>query len=368
MTILKAKLTTVRLWSLLSSAPILKTSRQNSSLVLLAVLLSLASSGWTTLGAANASEKPAEGLTIRPALPTYLESRFFAEVVVWGLEELGYTITGVKELAPALSLQAAADGDVDFVASYIEQGQRPMFEAAGGEEKLQMVGTIMPRYLESYFIDVATAEKHSIQSIEQLQDPNLAKLFDSDSDGKANLLGCPAGWSCQERIDHHLTAYGLEDTVEQVSGDYSVLVADTLARYQQGEPVLYFSYVPYWLSAVLTEEDVKVLEVPFTDLPGDLSDATEADTTYNGKNLGFVADRYRIVVNKEFGADHPIAMRWFEAAQVPTEAVSEASLKISEGADDPEAVRQLAEVWIEANRVQVDQWLEEARATVAKSD
>ncbi len=312
---------------------------------------------------AQSQSKPGEGVTLEPAVSTYLESVFLSEVSIWGLKELGYTVTSGKQLDPALRLQAVADGDLDFTAEYIERGQRPMFDAAGGDAKLQMVGTIMPRYLESYFIDKATADKHSITTLDQLKDPELAKLFDSDGDGKANLIGCPAGWSCQERIEHQLETYGLDDTIEQVSGNYSVLMADTVARYQQDQPVLYFSYVPYWIAAILQEgEDVEVLEVPFTSLPGDQTGLTDADTTYDGKNYGFVADRYRSVVGSGFAEEYPAAMQWLELVQVPTEDVSEISRRINDGEDDPEDVRKMAEEWVEANRDQVDQWLAEARA------
>ena len=44
--------------------------------------------------------------------------------------------------------------------------------------------------LQGYLIDKKTRDKYGIKSIEQLKDPKLAKLFDIDGDGKADLTGC----------------------------------------------------------------------------------------------------------------------------------------------------------------------------------
>jgi glycine betaine/proline transport system substrate-binding protein len=98
--------------------------------------------------------------------------------------------------------------------------------------------------------------------------PKFAKLFDTDGDGKANLMGCDAGWVCESVINHHLKAYELEDTVEHNQGQYSALMAEMVTRYQQGKPILYYAWNPHWVASVLeVDKDVIWLEVPFTALP-----------------------------------------------------------------------------------------------------
>lgn len=42
-------------------------------------------------------------------------------------------------------------------------------------------------------IDKKTAEQYHITSIDQLKDPQIAKLFDTNNDGKADLTGCTPG-------------------------------------------------------------------------------------------------------------------------------------------------------------------------------
>lgn len=96
-------------------------------------------------------------------------------------------------------------------------------------------------------IDRATAEAHGIPSLEDLRDPEIAALFDTDGDGQTDFTdftGCNPGWGCEQVIDYHLLSYGLADTVSHHRGPYFSLMADTIARHEQGEPILYYTWVP----------------------------------------------------------------------------------------------------------------------------
>ncbi|MEO0837065.1 MAG: glycine betaine/L-proline ABC transporter substrate-binding protein ProX, partial [Cyanobacteria bacterium J06642_3] len=207
-----------------------------------------------------------------------------------------------------------------------------------------------------------------ITNLEQLKDPELAKLFDSDGDGKANLVGCNAGWACELNIDHHLEAYGLQDTVEHDSGQYTALLANSIARYRQGEPIIFYAYNPHWISATLQlDQDVVWLEVPFTSLPPTMGDITEQDTTIDGKNHGFPKTQQSIVANKKFLEANPMAKRWFELVQIPVEDINQESLRIKDGESKPEDIRRHAEEWVANNQELFDSWIEEASNTNVSS-
>lgn len=57
--------------------------------------------------------------------------------------------------------------------------------------------TILKAWRQGYLIDKKTADKYHITNIEQLKDPKIAKLFDANNDGKADLTGCNPGWGCE---------------------------------------------------------------------------------------------------------------------------------------------------------------------------
>ena len=312
---------------------------------------------------------PGKGVTIRSGSGTTTSSQFITQVVNLGLENLGYEI---KEQPKMISLPtmhlAISQGDLDFSANYWEQLNRVLFKKNGGEEKLKRVGTIVPNTLQGYQIDKKTADEYNITNLEQLKDPEIATLFDSDGNGKANLIGCIPGWSCEPVIDHHLEVYGLQDTVEHIQGDYSALMGDILTRHQQGKPVLYYTWTPHWLASVLEPgEDAVWLEVPFTSLPKGQGELSEQDTLVDGKNLGFAVDQVRVLANKKFVNANPAAKRWFELVQIPLEEVNAQQKLVQEGEDTPADIRRHAQEWVKEHQQLFDSWVGEARKAGSNS-
>ncbi|MGD1808174.1 glycine betaine/L-proline ABC transporter substrate-binding protein ProX [Dapis sp. BLCC M126] len=308
------------------------------------------------------STSPVKKTRVRAAHSNWVEEHFQTEIVNIGLEKLGYQIEKPKEIDyPAIYL-SVANGDLDYSVINGEKLHQEFFNNAGGERKLEQVGVLTHNLVQGYQIDKKTADRYKITNLGQLKDPKIAQLFDSDGNGKANLVGCNPGWFCERIIDHQIKAYGLEDTVEHNRGQYLILLADVITRYEQGKSVLYYAFNPHWISTVLKpDKDIIWLEVPFTSLPESQKNLTEKDTIIEGKNLGFAVDRQRIFANKKFLAVNPIAKRWFELVQIPAEDMNVESLYIKDGENSPEDIRRHAKEWVEKNQELFDSWLEEAK-------
>ncbi len=310
---------------------------------------------------ASGESLPGQGVKVRSAVGVQ-EEKFQTEIVHIGLEKLGYQTEEIKELDYSAIYVAIANQDLDFTAAHYIMGHVEFFENAGGSQKLERLGNIVDTVIQAYQIDRKTAEEYNITNLEQLKDPKIAKLFDSDGDGKANLIGCNTGWRCERVIEHHIDVYGLRDTVEQDAGSYFALIADGIARYNQREPILFYTWTPFWLSSVLKEgEDVISLEVPYTDLPGDLSQYTEKNTSVAGKNFGLLVDQIVVLANQEFLTANPAAKRLFELVQIPVEDVSAENDLIQQGEDKPSDIRRHAEEWVEKNQELFNSWVEEAQ-------
>ncbi len=301
-------------------------------------------------------------VTIRSANSTFVQELFQTYIVNIGLEKLGYNIEKPKQIEYPPIYISLANGDLDYSTVYYQPQHKEYFENSGGEKKLEAVGFLTPDGIQRYEIDKKTADKYNITNIEQLKDPEIAKLFDSDGDGKANLVGCNPGWSCELVINHHLKTYGLEDTVEQNQGQYETLLKDAISRYKQGKPIIYYAYDPHWISTQLKRnQDVVYLEVPFTSLPESIENLTEKDTYLDGKNFGFPILQQRIVANKKFLKANPLARKWFELVQIPIEDMNAESLRIKEGEDQEEDILRHAQEWIKNNQEKYDNWLEISR-------
>ncbi|WP_439341366.1 glycine betaine/L-proline ABC transporter substrate-binding protein ProX [Vacuolonema iberomarrocanum] len=311
-------------------------------------------------GGEAAEALPGEGVTVTAGY-ALLEELFQTEIVNVGLEQLGYEIGDGKELEYATMHVDIGNGGIDYTASHWEQLHEDFYQESGGEGTMVREGVIVADVLQGYMIDTATAEEYGITSLEQLQDPEIAALFDTDGDGRANLTGCNPGWGCELVIEHQLDEYGLRDTVQHEQGQYFALIADTITRFNQGEPILYYTWTPLWVSGVLTTgEDVQWLNVPYTSLPEAQGEVAEEDTTVDGTNLGFALDQILIVSNREFAEANPAAATFFDLVQIPINDVSAQNQLIQDGEDSPEDVRRHAEEWIAENQEQFDSWIQEA--------
>lgn len=301
---------------------------------------------------------PGKGVKVQALQSPIAEESFQTQVLQQAMRDLGYDVEPVKQVDYSAAYAAIANGDATHMGVNWYPLQNAMYDNAGGDAKFYRKGHYIEGAAQGYLIDKKTAEAHGIDSIDDLQKPEIAKLFDADGDGKADLTGCQAGWGCEKVIEHQLDAFKLRDTVTHKQGQYAAIITDTIARYKEGKPVLYYTWTPYWVSGKLVPgTDVVWLEVPFTAHP------TVKDTTApNGKNYGFAVNSERIVANKAFAEANPAAAKLFEVAKLPINDVSEENMLISNGENTEEQIKQHAMNWIKANQATYDSWLAQARA------
>lgn len=307
---------------------------------------------------AVAQNQPGAGVTIRPAEGTNLEEKFQHQILYRALEELGYEIAEPLEVEYQTIHLAIGTGDADFTAVHWDPLHEAFFEESGGEAVLSRVGNYIAGALQGYLVDTASYEA-GVTNLGQLTEAATAKRFDADGDGTADLAGCVPGWGCERVIEHHMDEYGLRDTVTHNQGAYNAIIADTIARLEAGESVLYYTWTPYWVSGVLVPgENVQWIEVPYSSLP----DGREADTSFEGKNLGFAVNALRVVASNDFLEANPAAAKLFEVATLDINDVSAQNNLMRSGEDSLDDIERHVSTWIEENRETFDGWLAEARA------
>ena len=317
----------------------------------------------TTLAVSHvsAADLPGKGITVQPIQSTIAEETFQTLIVSRALEKLGYQVSKPSEVDYNVGYTSIAAGDATFTAVNWQPLHDDMYKAAGGDQKLYRQGTYVTGAAQGYLIDKKTTEKYHITNIEQLKDPKIASLFDANGDGKADMTGCTPGWGCEAVINHQNSVFGLSDTVTANMGNYSAMVADTLARYKQGKPILYYTWTPYWLSDVLKPgRDVVWLQVPFSSLPGEQKDV---DTKLpNGANYGFPVNTMHIVANKAWAAKNPAAARLFAVMKLPITDINAENSAMHAGQNSEEAINRHVDGWIKAHQAEFDKWISEAQA------
>lgn len=282
------------------------------------------------------------------------------EVIEEGLAALGYengeTLTGNY---PAIHL-SVAQGDADYTAVHWRPLHNDFYENSGGDDVFLRAGPMYEKAMQAYFIDKATAEKHGITELEQMKDPAITQLFDTDGDGKANMTGCNPGWGCEKVIEHHLDAYGLRDHVNNDKGEYFALMANTIEQYKSGKPIFYSTWAPNWIMSVLEmDKDVVFLNVPFSSLPDDPDANTQWD---DGRNPGFGSNDNYILVNKSFAEENPAAYTFMNGLQISIADLSGMMVRINNGEKSPEQIEQIAKDWIAANQAEFDALIAKAKA------
>lgn len=300
---------------------------------------------------------PGEGVSVQAVHSPIAEESFQTMVIDKLLAELGYDVKPIQEVDYSAGYVSIANGDATYTAVNWYPLHNTMYKNAGGDEVFYREGHYVEGAAQGYLVDKKTAEKYGIDNLGDFKDPEIAKIFDTNGDGKADLTGCQAGWGCEGVVEHQLDAFELRDTVEHKQGQYAAIIADTISRYNDGEPIFYYTWTPYWVSGKLVPgKDVVWLEVPYSSNPN----GTDTELP-NGKNYGFEINTHRIVANKQFAADNPAAAKLFAVAKMSVNDVSAENMMIANGEDSQEDIARHADQWIKANRATVDQWLKEAR-------
>lgn len=299
---------------------------------------------------------------IVPLKSSIIEELFQTIVAVKAVEALGYEVRPIEEVSYSVAFESIAQHykskDVYFIPTNWDPLHNNMLESAGGDSKFYKKGIFVSNCAQGYLIDKKTAQKYNIKYINDLKDPKIAKLFDSNGDGKADLSGCNPGWGCEKVIEHQLDAFGLRDSITHNQGEYSAIMADTISRYKKGSPILYYTWTPYWISGMLVpNRDVVWLQVTHSSHP-----VTKDTSLPNGANYGFNVNSQHIVANKSIETLHKDIAKLFEIMKIDINDISAENMLITQGEDKESDVLRHANLWIKANQSLFDSWIKTAKA------
>lgn len=290
------------------------------------------------------------------------EETFQMLIVNEVLKKMGHEVVSSNDVNYDIAYQTIASNansdDVYFLASMWDPLHNEKLKALGGDKKLVQYDKFISNCAQGYLIDKKTADKYNIKYYNDLKKPEIAKLFDTNGNGKANLTGCNAGWGCEKIIEYQLDAYKLRDTVEHNQGEYSALLANTIANYKTGKPILYYTWTPYWVSGKLVPgKDVVFLQVTHSANPN-----TNSTKLSNGADYGFNINDQRIVSNASVKTNHKDIAKLFDIIKIDVNDISGQNMLMANGQNKEKDIQRHAKVWLEKNAAKVDAWVKEAKA------
>lgn len=307
---------------------------------------------------ANAQDLPGSGKSVRIAKPTWDTGWFQTEIYRRALQELGFEVAPPVMLHNDQFYDAVGQGEVDLWVS----GWFPLHESYTDAflEGAEPIGYVT-KYgaLQGYLVDKKTADENGITGLSDFSKKDIRSLFDSDGDGKAELVGCPPEWACRDKIALHLDEWGLGDHIEPTETGYSATMDAAIEKYRNGQPILFYSWTPSWVVGVLTPgEDAVWIQTPEASKQATIADIDGC--VDNPCQIGWDANDIRAVANTAFLNANPAVRTLLERMTVPLGDILAQNARLHAGEDTPEHIERHAAQWVEENREIFAMWIRTA--------
>ena len=293
-----------------------------------------------------------------------------AQVMTQYLDADVQTIAAAQEaLYEALN---KGDGSVDIVADMWTDhlaAQMKNYVLPGGRQSIILnkdgyLGT------EGIFVPAYVAEENGVKALADLAKPEVAKLFDSDGNGKGELWAGAVGWESTNHTMVRGKSYGFEQNVEYTTVEQAVFLAQLKDAMDKHKPIAFYYWTPEWIHAAY--KLVKLDEPAFDGYAAETLKGTEG---YNEKGCytfyqpadrndwleaskitcGQPPTRVHIAHSKELeGRDAKIG-QFLRQVNLDAEAVNQWILAMEV---DKKDIAVVAKDWIAANKDTVEkQWL-----------
>jgi glycine betaine/proline transport system substrate-binding protein len=203
-------------------------------------------------------------------------------------------------------------------------------------------------------VDKATADANGITSIDDLTNPDVANLFDSNGDGQGEIwIGAP-GWASTNVEKIRAKSYGYDQTLELIEIDETVAYANLANAIEAGDPWVGFCYTPHYVFAL---HDVVVLEEPaYDEAKWNVIQPTDDPDWLAKSDAGVAWDSAYLHLHyaKELEGSHPEVTALLSNMKLTTEEVSDMTFALVIDKIDAQAY---AEEWVSANEDKVLGWL-----------
>ena len=251
-------------------------------------------------------------------------------------DELGYTSEIVNVSVPAMWAALGANEINVTTIPWLPNQENFKKEYA---DRVEYLGVMYPDAPQGVFVPKWMYDQ-GIRAVSDLNDPELAKQFDIDGDGKGDWLGCDPGWACAQQNDEFIEMYGLQDLYTQMVGDAHLLTAAFEGRMRENKPVMMYQFYPHQM----------FIDYPIGEAVMMLDDPMGYDKWFTAQIEKFAS--------KQWIAENPEATKLLRAIQVTTDDVMWSMEYIREKGDDPATLDAHAREWMAANKATVDSWLE----------
>jgi glycine betaine/proline transport system substrate-binding protein len=263
------------------------------------------------------------------------------------------------------------DGSVDVVADMWTDhlpAQMQAYVVPGSRETIILNAT---PYLgtEGIFVPTYVAEQ-GVTKLADLADPEVAKLFDLDGNGKGELWAGAVGWESTNHTEVRAKSYGFAPNFEFTTVDQPVFLAQLKSAYEKKQPLAFYYWTPEWIFAAF---DLTKLEEP--EFNGYTTESARGTERYNPDGCytfyqpaerndwleassitcGQPPTRVHIAHSRALAERDPEVSRFLRQVKLDADVVNEWILAMEVDGRD---VADVASEWIAANREMIEtEWL-----------
>ncbi|MEM7170005.1 MAG: glycine betaine ABC transporter substrate-binding protein [Pseudomonadota bacterium] len=200
-----------------------------------------------------------------------------------------------------------------------------------------------------------TAERTGIKSIKDLRNPEMAKKFDTNGDGKGEVWIGADGWGSTPIEQVRARSYGYDQTFDLRIMEEAEALEEVDAAVEAGKDIVFFCYTPHHMFAandlVVLEEPAyeaqKWIIVPPSDTPGWL-EKSSAPVAWDTAQLHV---SYATALEEA----QPEAAAALSKVTLSTDTLTAMTYALAVEDQDP---ADYAKKWVEENKAIVDSWFE----------
>ena len=200
----------------------------------------------------------------------------------------------------------------------------------------------------------ATADRTGIKQLADLADPDMAKNFDSNGDGRGEVWIGASGWASTNVEKIRAKSYGFDETMELVEMDETLAMANVDAAVAKDENHVFFCYTPNHMFAL---HDLVILEEPAFEAskwnviqPTDDPEWLEKSDAPIAWDLAYLHVHYASALEES----QPEAAAILGNVKLTTDLVSGMTYALVVEKADPD---EYAKQWVADNSELVDSWM-----------
>ena len=259
-------------------------------------------------------------------------------------------VSGMNQHAVIFAGMDKGDGSIDVHTDLWMPNNQAMWDQF--IDGSQTVATNMPyKGTSNIYVPTYMAEK-GITSIEDLNDPEVAAMFDTDGNGKGEYWAGDVTWASTKRWQIKFKSYGLDGLWEPNIVSADTFKAGLAAAYASSKPQLFYYWTP---EAIHVKYDLTALEEPARfdgceDVNLDAEDWLEASTF----ECVIASNDIFVAYSKSLEGRNPAVAKMLSNVQFTGDEINGWIVEMFDNKRDPQEV---AEEWIEDNQETVNAWI-----------